>query len=112
MIPQPLGAPRRRPQALTADQAYSKADTRAWLRGLGVRPVIPHRPNEWAHYDGRVRFDRVIYRCRSVIEQCVGWLKECRRLSTRFEKLAVNYHAVVQLAIINRYLRLLFSDTA
>ena len=111
-IPQPLGPPRRRPHVLTADRAYSKAGMRTWLRGLGVRPVVPYRPNEWAYYDGRKRLDRATYRCRAVIEQCVGWLKECRRISTRFEKLAVNFHGMIQLAIIGRYFRLLCSDRA
>ncbi len=44
----------------------------------------------------------------AVVEQCVGWLKEYRRIGTRFEKLAVNFHAMLQLAITRRYLRLLF----
>ena len=45
---------------------------------------------------------------RSVVEQCVGWLKEFRRIGTRFEKLAVNFHGMLQLAMIRRYLKLLF----
>ena len=59
-----------------------------------------------------MRFDHPNYRRRSTIEQCVGWLKECRRVATRFEKLAVNFLALIHLAMIQRYLRLLFSDTA
>jgi transposase len=47
-----------------------------------------------------------------VAEQCVGWLKEFRRIGTRFEKLAVNFHGMLQLAIICRYFKLLFSDRA
>ena len=43
----------------------------------------------------------------------MGWLKECRRLATRFDKLALNFLAFVSLALITRYLRLLDpSDTA
>jgi transposase len=34
----------------------------------------------------------------------IGWLKECRRVCTRYEKLAVNFLAMIQLAIIQRYL--------
>jgi transposase len=37
--------------------------------------------------------------------------KECRRIGTRFEKLAVNFHGMLQLAMIRRYVKLLFSDT-
>jgi transposase len=57
--------------------------------------------------DGRVRFDEGAYKRRAVVEQCVGWLKECRAVATRFDKLAVNYLATVKLAMIQRYLRLL-----
>ena len=74
--------------------------------------MIPHKDNERAKQDGRVRFDRPAYRRRSVIEQCVGWLKESRRVGTRFDKLAVNFHAFVSLAMTARYLRILFRDRA
>jgi transposase len=44
------------------------------------------------------------------VEQCVGWLKENRAVGTRFDKLAVNYLATVQLAVIRRYLRELIAQ--
>lgn len=48
-----------------------------------------------------------------MIERGVGWLKECRGVATRYEKLAVNFLAMVKLAMIQRYLRLLVpSDRA
>jgi transposase len=111
-IQQPKGRPRTRPEKLAGDKAYGCKRIRAWLRSRGIRGVIPHKENEKARTDGRVRFDKVSYRGRCVIEQCVGWLKECRRVGTRFEKLAINYHAMVSLAMIERYLRILFSDRA
>jgi transposase len=52
-----------------------------------------------------MQFDRDEYRRRSVVECCVGWLKECRRIATRFEKLAVNFLAMLKLAMIEQYLR-------
>lgn len=111
-IAQPLGRPRRRPQRLAGDKAYSVTRVRDWLRAHGIKPVIPHKSNERARYDGRVKFDPETYRRRAVVEQCVGWLKECRRIGTRFEKLAVNFLGMVHLAMIGRYLKLLFSDRA
>ena len=42
----------------------------------------------------------------------VGWLKENRRLATRYEKLAVNFLAMVKLAMIQRCLRLLDASGA
>lgn len=72
------------------------------------RSTSPNREPD----DGRVRFDKQAYRMRCTVEQCIGWLKEYRRVATRFEKYAVNFLAMIQAAIIQRYLRVLFSDTA
>jgi transposase len=66
--------------------------------------VPAHRPG-----DGRAKFDREAYRRRNVVERCVGWLKENRRLATRYEKLAVNFLALVKLAMIRLCLRKLDS---
>ena len=111
-IPQRIGRPRTRPNKLAADKGYSVPRVRDWLRSRGIKSVIPHRSNERAYGDGRIKFDRMAYRQRAVVEQCVGWMKESRRIGTRFEKLAVNFHAMLQLAMIHRYLKLLFSDSA
>lgn len=99
---------RHKPRKLAGDKGYSATRVRDWLLDQGIKPVIPHRQNELARHDPRVTFDREAYRGRSVVEQCVGWLKENRRIGTRFEKLAVHYHGMLQLAMIRRYLRLLF----
>jgi len=111
-IPQPSGRPRNRPAQLAGDKAYSVSHLRQWLRSRRIRPVIPHKENERAFRDGRTYFDKAAYKGRCVIEQCMGWLKECRRIGTRFDKLAVNFHGMVSLAMIGRYLKLLFSDRA
>lgn len=103
---------RGKPRKLAADKGYSVLRVRDWLKEQGIRPVIPHKDNEAARWDGRVKFDRRAYRGRAVVEQCVGWLKEYRRIGTRFEKLAVNFHGMLQLAMIRRYLKMLFSDRA
>ena len=106
-IPQRVGRPRTRPQRVAGDKGYSYPGVRAWLRAHGIHPVIPYRSNQ---SPGRAAFDKDTYRRRSVIEQCVGWLKECRRIGTRFEKLAINFLAMLKLAIIERYLKLVFSN--
>jgi transposase len=103
---------RHKPKQLAGDKAYSVQRVREWLLGQRIEPVIPHKDNEAARHEPAVWFDRVAYRGRCVAEQCVGWLKEFRRIGTRFEKLAVHFHGMLQLAMIRRYLRLLFSDRA
>ena len=100
------GRPRRRPAAVAGDKGYSHPHIRRWLRRHGIRAVIPRRADQ-RPADGRVRFDRAAYRRRAGVEQCIGWLKEHRAVGTRFDKLAVNFRATVQLAMIRSYLRVL-----
>ena len=50
------------------------------------------------------------YRRRNIVERLVGWLKENRRLATHYEKLAVNFLAIVKLAMFQRSLRVLDSS--
>ena len=102
---------RQRPGTVAGDKGYSTTRIRQWLRRHAIRAVIPRRSDQHPD-DGRIHFDRTTYRRRSRIEQCNGWLKECRRVGTRFEKLAMNFLAMIHLAFIERYLRLLFSDAA
>jgi transposase len=109
-IPNRRGRPRCRPVRLAGDRGYSYPHIRRWLRRHGVKAVIPRRKDQRPD-DGRHRFDKAAYRRRSVVEQCVGWLKECRAVGTRFDKLAVNYAATVKLAMIQRYLRKLTAVT-
>lgn len=106
-IPQPVGRPKQRPEALAGDKGYSCRHIREWLKKRGIKDVIPTKSNE----KPRPGFDKEAYRRRNVVERCIGWLKECRRILTRFEKLAVNFVAMFKLAMIRRYFRVL-ADTA
>lgn len=106
-IKQPIGRPRRRPKRVAGDKGYSYRTIRQWLRRHGIKAVIPRRANEPRR--GNETFDRESYRRRNVVERCVNWLKESRRIGTRYEKLAVNFLAMVKLAMIQRYFRVLDS---
>jgi transposase len=103
---------RRKPRKLAGDKGYSSKSIRNWLRDRNIEPVIPHKKNEKAYPDPNVIFDKETYRQRHVVEQCVGWLKELRRIATRFEKLAVHFLGMLQLGLMRQYLKLLFSDRA
>lgn len=111
-VPNRVG--RRRPGALAGDKGYSFRALRTWLRRRHVRAVIPERADQAAHRAHRPgrkpAFDRAAYRRRNVVERLVGWLKERRRLATRFEKLARHYLAVVKLAMAEKYLQLTLPD--
>lgn len=102
------GRIRRRPQRVGGDRAYHAQRIRHWLRSHGIGAVIPPRRSRKKRGRGRpISYDRARYRERNVIERCIGWLKECRSVATRYEKLAVHYLGMVHLAIIERYLKLL-----
>ena len=107
-IPQPRGRPRRRPDKLAGDKAYRMPRILDWLRDHNIEPVIPPKSNEKTRPGRPESFDAEAYRGRNVIERCVGWLKECRRILSRFEKTALNYVGMMQTAFIERYLRILF----
>ena len=97
------GAPKRRPRKLAGDSAYSSGRIRRWLKARKISPVIAHRRDEAGRNDPR--FDRQAYRERNIIERCVAWIKELRRIATRFEKLAIHYLGMLKLGMIRQYLK-------
>jgi len=109
-IPQATGRLRARPVALAGDEGYSCQWIRDWLRQHKIRTVIPRKRNEIR--DDRMTFDKDDHCRRSVGHCCIGWLKECRRIATRFDKLVVNFLAMLKLAVIEQYMRYDFSDRA
>lgn len=108
-VRRPSGRVRRRPERVLADRGYDVDRIRAWLRRRGIGAVIPAKRNRRRP----ARHDRALYRERNVVERCIGHLKEHRRIGTRHEKLAASYAAMVQVAFVERYLRIFESrDTA
>ena len=100
------GEPVAWPVALAGDKAYRADWIDDCLLELEITPVIPSKENE--DRDARpVVFDREAYRQRNIIERLIGWLKESRRILTRFEKTAKNFAGMLKVAFIHRYLRLL-----
>lgn len=107
-IVQASGRIRKRPRRVGGDRSYHAQRIRFWLRAHGIGRVIPPRQGPKKRRPGRpLSYDRSRYRGRNVVERSIGWLKECRSIGTRFEKLATHYLGLVQLAIIERYLKLL-----
>ena len=78
------------------DKGYSSRTARRELRRRGIRAVIPtkkdQRPNP--------HFDRAAYRERNQVERLFNRLKQYRAIATRYEKLAVTYHALLIIASI------------
>jgi transposase len=100
------GKPIAWPLQLAGDKGYRADWIDDYLLGLEIQPVIPSKENE--DRDARpIEFDSDAYRQRNIIERLVGWLKESRRIFSRFEKTAINYGGMIKLAFIQRYLRLM-----
>lgn len=91
------------PEALAGDKAYRSSEIVDRLESEEVQAVIPEKgakANDQDHPD----FERETYRRRNVVERLIGWLKESRRIFSRFEKTAVNYIGMIHLACIRYYL--------
>ncbi len=103
------GRPRQRPRRVLADAAYDADRIRRWCRRRGIGTTIKANGSRKPKRGRPFAFGRA----RNVVERTIGHLKEHCRVGSRSEKLAVSYRAMVQVAFIERYLRLLESpDTA
>jgi transposase len=94
------GRPRKRPKRIVADKAYGSRAFRRFLRRRGIRSTLPHKSNQ----PRRGAFDKAIYRQRNQVERFFNRLKQSRRIATRYEKRAVNYAAMITLAMILMWL--------
>jgi transposase len=99
------GEPIAWPVALAGDRGYRAEWIDEYLLELNIQPVIPSKENQ--DREARlVAFDKLAYRARNTVERLIGWLKECRRIFSRYEKTAKNFGAMIRMAFIQRYLRL------
>ena len=105
------GRPRRRPDDLLADKAYSNKAIRSHLRNRRIRAVIPLRSDQQIGRDrnGKHRrvpnFDAESYRDRNVVERAVNKLRATRAVATRYDKRDYVYRGTVDVAAIRIWLR-------
>jgi len=85
---------------LLADRGYD-AD---WISALVTKrhawANIPPRSNR----NEPICFSPHLYRARNLVERFFNRIKQCRRIATRYDKLAANYLAFIQLASIRLWL--------
>lgn len=98
------GAPVSWPVRLAGDKGYRADWIDTCLMDLEILPVIPSKSNE--DRDSRlVPFDGESYRKRNIVERIIGWIKENRRVFSRFEKTAKNFGGMIKMAFIRCYLK-------
>jgi transposase len=90
-----------------ADKAYDADRIRAALREKGAFANIPTKANRRS----KPYFSTWLYRERNLIERFFSKLKLFRRIATRYDKLAENFLAMVQLASMRLWLRV-YESTA
>ena len=90
-----------------ADKAYDADRIRALIEGQGATPNIAAKRNrKW-----KPCFSKRLYRERNLVERFFNKLKHFRRVATRYDKLAANFLAMVQLASMRLWMRAYESTT-
>ncbi|MFJ5038922.1 IS5 family transposase [Streptomyces parvulus] len=87
------GRPRKKPDSLAADKAYSNGPCREYLRRRGIRHTIPEKTDSQAarlckgSRGGRPPgFDEERYKKRNTVERAINRLKHARTVATRYDK--------------------------
>jgi transposase len=86
---------------LLADRGYDADWIREIARQQGAWANIPPKRNR----KDPICFSPYLYRARNLIERFFNKIKQCRRVATRYDKLAANYLAFIKLASIRIWLR-------
>lgn len=92
---------------MLGDKAYDADRIRASLCERGAFANIPPKANRRS----KPYFSTWLYRERNLIERFFSKLKNFRRVATRYDKLAENFLAMVQLASVRLWLRV-YESTA
>jgi transposase len=86
---------------LLADRGYDADWIRALVSQQRAWANIPPKRNR----KEPICFSPHLYRARNLVERFFNKIKHCRRVATRYDKLAVNYLAFITLASIRLWLR-------
>ena len=90
------------------------AGFKAWRM---ARIALASQQGAWANIPPKrnrkdpIYFSPYLYRTRNLVERFFNKIKQCRRVATRYDKLAANYLAFIKLASIRLWLRV-YESTA
>jgi len=90
----------RKKDMLLADKAYDSDAIRNFAYERGAWANIPPKSNR----KNPICFSPLLYRKRNHVERFFNRIKHCRRIATRYEKLAANFLAMIKLAAIRLWL--------
>lgn len=86
---------------MLADKSYDADRIRSLIEEQGATPNIPAKSNRKME----AVLQQKVYRQRNRIERFFSKLKHFRRIATRYDKLADNFLAMVQLTSMRLWLR-------
>jgi transposase len=86
---------------LLADRRYDADWIRALASEQGAWANIPPKRNR----KEAICFSPYLYRPRNLVERFFNKIKQCRRIATRYDRLAANDLAFIKLASIRTWLR-------
>jgi transposase len=112
LVVRPNGPPRRRPDRVMADKAYSSRRIRNQLSRRKIKATIPEPADQKAARARRgssggrpPAFDPVRYKDRNVVERAINKLRAYRAVATRMDKREYMYRGTIDIATIRIWLR-------
>jgi transposase len=91
----------RKGKWLLMDKAYEGDDCRTKAKKCGMRPVVPPKSNRKEPW----KYSKKLYKRRNMVERNFRFIKEFRRVYTRYDKLDETYNAFIAFANINIFMR-------
>jgi len=83
-------------KSLTGDKGYDSDAFRNELMERGIEPCIPPKKNRKIQH----HYDKELYKNRHKIENAFGWLKDWRRIATRYDRCAHTFFSAICIAAV------------